>query len=126
MIALENQILTVLEFDLTFPTCYRFIERFAKIASADDQVFYLACYLQELTIIDSEMKKWAPSRIAASSIYFAKKMLGRENPWCNLMFAHTGYTIKQVRECARDICIILNKTTKKKQNHLYKSITKKF
>jgi len=26
----------VLDFNLTFPTCYRFIERFAKIAQVDD------------------------------------------------------------------------------------------
>lgn len=31
-----------------------------------------------------------------------------------------------MRECARAICIILNKTTKKKQNKLYKAITEKF
>ena len=34
--------------------------------------------------------------------------------------------MKQVRECARDICIILNKTTKKKQVNAHKSITRKF
>jgi hypothetical protein len=72
------------------------------------------------------MKKWTPSKIASSSIYFAKKMLNRENPWCNAMAAHSGYSMKQVRECARDICIILNKTTKKKQINAHKSITRKF
>lgn len=39
---------------------------------------------------------------------------------------HSGYSLKQVRECARAICIILNKTTKKKQNKLYKAITEKY
>jgi oligoribonuclease (3'-5' exoribonuclease) len=92
----------------------------------DDQVFNLAYYLQELTIIESHMKEWTPSKIAAASIFFAKKMLRREVPWCPQMMQHTGYTTKQVRECARDICIILNKTTKKKQNKLYKAIIEKF
>lgn len=32
MVALEFQVLTMLDFNLTFPTCYRFLERFAKIA----------------------------------------------------------------------------------------------
>lgn len=32
MVALEFKILMNLEFNLTFPTCYRFLERFAKIA----------------------------------------------------------------------------------------------
>jgi hypothetical protein len=48
----------------------------------DDQVFNLAYYLQELTIIESHMKEWTPSKIAAASIFFAKKMLRREVPWC--------------------------------------------
>jgi hypothetical protein len=61
------------------------MERFVKVAQVDDQVFNLAMYLQELTIIDSSMKKWAPSRIAASCIYFAKKMLNRDDPWCSQM-----------------------------------------
>lgn len=89
-------------------------------------MFNLACYLQELTVIDSHMREWTPSKIAASSIYFAKKMLQRELPWCGQMQLHSGYTLKQVRECARAICIILNRTTKKKQNKLYKAITDKF
>lgn len=72
------------------------------------------------------MKEWKPSKIAAASIYFAKKMLQREVPWCNQMMIHSGYTLKQVRECARAICIILNKTTKKKQNTLYRAITDKY
>ena len=42
------------------------------------------------------------------------------------MMLHSGYSLKQVRECARAICIILNKTTKKKQNKLYKAITEKY
>ena len=36
MIQLEFKLLTLLEIELTFPTCYRFIERFAKIANTDE------------------------------------------------------------------------------------------
>ena len=36
MIDLEFKLLTVLEFDLTFPTCYRFMERFVNVAQVDD------------------------------------------------------------------------------------------
>jgi hypothetical protein len=92
----------------------------------DEQVFNLAYFLQELTIIDSHMRQFSPSKIAAASIYFAKKMLQRETPWCAQMMLHTGYNIKQVRDCARAICIILNKTTRKKQSRPYKAILDKF
>ena len=73
------------------------------------------------------MKKWSPSKIAASSIYFAKKMLNMENPWCNALAVHSGYSEKEVKECARDICIILNMyNLKEKQANSHKLITRKF
>lgn len=75
LLNLEFQVLKVLDFELTFPTCFRFLERFAQVAQADGLVYNLAYYLQELTIIDSHMKQFAPSKIAAASIYFARKML---------------------------------------------------
>jgi cyclin B len=38
----EFNILTTLKFDVTVPTAYRFLERYAKVMQADHVVFYLA------------------------------------------------------------------------------------
>lgn len=38
----EYNILTKLKFDITVPTAYRFLERYAKVMQADHVVFYLA------------------------------------------------------------------------------------
>jgi len=41
----------------------------------------LASYVSELCLIDVKMNKWAPSRIACSSLYLADKMLKHPDPW---------------------------------------------
>ena len=71
----EFKILKALNFDITFPTVYRLLERYCAIVQADEGTFLLACYLTELCLIDVRMNKWAPSRVASSALYLAKKML---------------------------------------------------
>ena len=70
----EWKILHTLEYDLTFPSIYRFLERYAKLANCDGKTFMLAVYLCELTLLEVKMNRWLPSRIACSAIYLAKKM----------------------------------------------------
>ena len=45
------------------------------------EIFDLACYLAELTLIDIKLNKWLPSRIATSAIYLAKKMHNDMHDW---------------------------------------------
>ena len=70
----EWQILHTLEYDITFPTVYRFLERYAKLSNCNEETFHLATYLCELTLLEVKMNRWLPSRIACAAIYLAKKM----------------------------------------------------
>ena len=67
--------LQALNFEVTFPTTYRFLERFNTVMQGSKQQFLLGCYLGELTLIQVRMNKWLPSRIAASCLYLSRKML---------------------------------------------------
>ena len=109
----EHDILHTLDFSITIPSTYRFLERFIKISESDDLIFNLSRYLIELTIIENKMLKWKPSLIACSSIYISKKMLKRATPWADFMTDQTSYEEKQVRECSRDLCILLNSAQSK-------------
>ena len=60
------------------------------------------------------MYKWTPSLIAAASIYISKKMLKRSNAWSIDMYENTGYNEKIVRDCAKDLCGLLNFSGTKK------------
>ena len=54
---MEQQILFKLQFDMSETTTYRFLERYSKIAKADSVVFYLAQYLTELALLDSNARE---------------------------------------------------------------------
>lgn len=71
----EFEILKHLDFEITFPTIYRFLERYHNLSKGTQEVLMLACYLSELSLIEVKMNKWVPSRIACSVLYLSKKML---------------------------------------------------
>lgn len=49
---MENHLLSTLHFDVTFPSAYRFLERFNKVAKGCPKVWNLARYLIELPLIE--------------------------------------------------------------------------
>lgn len=55
IVRLEEQMLKALDFDLSVPTSYRFLERYSRIISLDKQTFFLSQYLLELAFLDSKM-----------------------------------------------------------------------
>lgn len=108
ILEMECSILTTLDFDLTAPSAYRFLERFAKIINTDNQMFSLACYLSELPLIEYRMLKYCPSNIAASALFLASKITSRGEPaWNEILQSHTGYSETCLRSCAKDLCILL-------------------
>jgi len=47
VLAMEKNMLSTLDFNITAPTSYRFLERFRKLSSTanDDQLFFFAQYI---------------------------------------------------------------------------------
>lgn len=58
ILRMEQSILFVLNFNVTTPSAFRFLERFAKIANIDQPMFDLARYLLELALIEYRMLKY--------------------------------------------------------------------
>lgn len=50
--AMEYSMLSTLEFNITTPSAYCFLERFAKVANASPRLWNLARYLIELPLIE--------------------------------------------------------------------------
>lgn len=108
ILKMEQHILSTLEFNITTPSTYRFLERFAKVISSDTPMFNLARYLIELPLIEYRMLKYTPSNIAASALYLAQKIMQREKPaWNDSLTEHTGYNEQAIRPCAKDLCVLL-------------------
>lgn len=75
ILTMEQSILATLDFNITTPSSFRFLERFAKINNADASLFNLARYLIELPLIEYRMLKYTPSNLASSALYLAQKIM---------------------------------------------------
>ena len=72
---MEKDILQTLNFKLTSPSAYRFLERFSRLSPVfqDSQVFFFAQYIQEVALLDASLLKFRPSEIAAASLILSAK-----------------------------------------------------
>jgi hypothetical protein len=61
ILAMECEILTLLDFNVSITSTYRFLERFIKLSDSDNLIFNFARYLIELPLIDVQMLRWKPS-----------------------------------------------------------------
>lgn len=83
ILKMEFSILTSLDFNITTPSSFRFLERFAKFVTPDTSLFNLARYLIELPLIEYRMLKYTPSNLAASALFLASKIMQRNEPAWN-------------------------------------------
>lgn len=91
---MELDMLMKLQFQITTPTAYRFLERYRKLLPAmanDDQLFFFAQYIQEIALLDASLLQYRPSEIAAVSVMLAFKGLKKSgHAWNKEMEASTG------------------------------------
>ena len=108
ILKMEYSMLCALDFNVTSPSAYRFLERFSTVAGADSVHFDLARYLIELPLIEYRMLKYPPSIMAASALYLAHKIReSKGSAWNETLHRHTGYNESCMRPCAKDMCILL-------------------
>ena len=55
VLQMEQLILWALAFDLSFPTSYRFLERYMRMLGEDPSVMTLSLFLMELSLVDIRM-----------------------------------------------------------------------
>ena len=123
ILELEFRILKELDYNVTFPTTYRFVERFHHITDGPREVFELACYLLELCLVEVRMNRWLPSRIACSALYLSRKMLKAVHAWPRSLAETTQLSEKAVRESSREICLLINLAHQRK---VFEPIYKKY
>ena len=103
---MEKDILLTLQFDLTAPSAYRFLERFRRISSIvghEEKVFYFAQYLQEIALLDASLLKYKASELAAAALILATKSLKKVNVWNKEMEKATEYKEEHLAPIADDV-----------------------
>jgi hypothetical protein len=108
VLALEFQILQTLDFNLTFPSILRFMERYARIAQVNERTLTLAQYFCDTCLLDCTLMKERPSKLAAVGLYASLRLSkGVTNPnqvlWNATLTKNTGYKEDEVRGMALDL-----------------------
>uniref|UniRef100_A0A453FR99 Cyclin N-terminal domain-containing protein n=3 Tax=Aegilops tauschii subsp. strangulata TaxID=200361 RepID=A0A453FR99_AEGTS len=106
ILKMEKAILNRLEWNLTVPTPYVFLVRFAKAASSSDHkndkementVFFFA----ELALLQYGLVQSKPSMVAAAAVYAARLTLKKTPLWTDTLKHHTGFTEAQLMDAAK-------------------------
>ena len=108
VLEMESKMLGSLNFDITFPTQWSFLQIFRKKLDLDQKTFNYAWFLMELSLINYKMLKFKMSQIAASAIYIAIRNL--------------NYSESSIQECVREI----NNFNIYNSTHSLQAIRKKF
>jgi cyclin B len=122
IISMEKNILNAINFQLTVPTVYTFLQQFLKISNADKEVSMLAQYLVELALTDYNMLKFSCSHIAASAVYSANKSMLKVLCWKFTLEHPSQYSLESLQTCI----LTLTKLQKKASIACLQAVFKKF
>ncbi|XP_043698812.1 cyclin-A1-4-like isoform X2 [Telopea speciosissima] len=140
VLQMETAVLNYLKFEMTAPTAKCFLRRFVRAAQGSNEVplLLLECqanYLAELSLLEYGMLCYAPSLIAASSIFLANFILQpSKRPWNATLGHYTLYKPSELRDCVKalhHLACSSHSTTllairEKYSQHKYKSVAKKY
>ncbi|XP_054858737.1 G2/mitotic-specific cyclin-B2 [Eublepharis macularius] len=88
--AMECKILKELDFVLGRPLPLHFLRRAIKVCEATAELYMLAKYLMELTLVDYDMVHFSPSETAAAALCLSQKVL-LQGHWNSKLCYYTGY-----------------------------------
>ena len=103
ILAMEATMLNTLDFKITVPTAFVFLNRFLKAAAAEQKLSLLATFIIERCLQDYRMIQHAPSKIAAAGMNMAMRSLSGPTAWNATMVHFSGYTESDLRSVVRDI-----------------------
>ena len=126
VLEMEGLILDTLDFNITFPTSFKFFEVFFEkfkkkfYICYNDKFLYFARYLMTLSLIDYNMLKYTNSEIAISVLYLSYKFI-EDNIDMKLnniiLFYDNKFNENNIQNCVKNICKLLDDEDKKDFNN---------
>jgi hypothetical protein len=106
ILMMEATMLNALDFKVTVPTPYVFLNRFLKVAGESDaaaKLSLMATYFVERCMQEYKMLHYAPSKIAAAGVNMAMRTLRGPAAWDSRMEKYSGYKQSELVDIVRDI-----------------------
>lgn len=122
IVQMECEILGALEFTLTTPSAWRFLERFMMIAQTEETYQSFARYLLELALVEYHMLKYRLSLVAAAATYVAMRAHRRDWSWTPSLIKATHYTESHLKMCVKDLLILFQSAPR----HTLSAVREKF
>ena len=110
ILQMENDMLATLQYNITVPSSFRYLEVYNYFLKMDESSFMFCRYLLELFLVDYKMLKHNPSLLASSTVYITLRITKKEN--IDKISQLTNYSEDTLRDCAKDICLILDNVEK--------------
>ncbi|KAL9661423.1 hypothetical protein QQ045_026247 [Rhodiola kirilowii] len=120
VIEMEKWMVNTLQFNLSVPTPYVFLQRFLKAAISDERLDLLASYIIELSLMEYEMLKFPPSLLAAAAVFTAQCSLAGSKQWSKTSKWHSTYSVDQLMECARLMVALHHKAPRSKLTGVFR------
>jgi cyclin B len=121
VVEMEMEILKQLNYTITFPTQYNFLEIYKKLLNMDDETFHLSFYLIDICFINYKMIKYKPSFLAAAACLLSFRLLKIYDNWEEFENI-TGYNVNELYDCV----IRMAELIEKQKNTKLKGVYKKF
>ena len=102
---MEKDILQKLNFMITVPSAYRFLQRYRRLSGAlnNDEVFFYGQYILEISLLDATLLRFKPSQLAAAAIILSAKQLCKKNVWNKEVELFTGYSEAALKEVISEV-----------------------
>lgn len=128
VLEMEFDILQTLDFNVTFPSILRFMERYARVAQVQERTQMLAQYLCDTCLLDCTLMKEKPSKLAAVCLYGAMRVVkgnqvGNSSIWNATLSKNTGYKEDDVRGMAMDLIKFVKNVEVSSLQSLFKKYT---
>jgi G2/mitotic-specific cyclin 1/2 len=95
ILSAERYVLSALNYDLSYPNPMNFLRRISKADNYDIQTRTMGKYLMEIALLDHRFMGYVPSKVAAASMYLARKILSK-GPWDAVITHYAGYTEEEI------------------------------
>jgi cyclin A len=130
----EAQVLNTLRFELHPPHARLWLRIFnvaaAMSISLDHSAACLACYVCDLSLLDYNMAKWSPSKVAASCVLIGIYVTERRVEWSPVLKHFTGCTMDDILPCVQELWEVyktgseLNTLRNKYSSDIWKNVAK--
>ena len=92
-------------FMITVPSPYRFLQRYRRLSGAfnNDEVFFYAQYILEISLLDATLLRFKPSQLAAAAMILSARQLCKKNTWNKEVEHFTGYSEADLKTTINEV-----------------------